>query len=212
MENSKTRRWSKLDLSLNSTYINQIMLFVLVGLLILLHLFLRLFCCRVGGWTRNIVNKVTRFIFYTIYLRLFIEAYLCLLWSSAAEMHQYRDKSGPTLISLIITSVIVALCVGLLAVNAFYFLKHWVMLSPNANSTLAKKFFSMEIFEGFKNTRWAKIYTLMVLSRRLILVIVIILLDFIKRDTTYFIVFLIQVAFWMMVRVVRSLNELVELW
>ena len=73
----------------------------------------------------------------------------------------------------------------------------------------------MEFFADIKEHRWARMYTALLLTRRLLFVVVIITLSFIGRQAVFITLLVIQIGYWVVMLVLRPFrsvqSNLVEL-
>lgn len=90
----------------------------------------------------------------------------------------------------------------MLAASFFYFFKHFKYYDPD------KRFLFMEFYAGIKDSRKARIYTTLLLSRRLCFVVTIILFGFIGRTPIFSIMLTIQFLYWLCLILVKPFEVL----
>ena len=181
-----------LGIESGSSFVNNFSFFTMIVFWISVHLLLRyiLICgskideenqSKLARFWNKLRLKIIEIIKYTMYLRLFIEAHESMLLSATSEIYSL-DFSDLGHISSFMVALLVFTISLILPTLSFYF--YWVHRNdydPDA------KFFFMEFFLDLRNADLARLYTTIMLTRRIIFVTLIILFQFFPREYTYMI-------------------------
>jgi len=101
---------------------------------------------------------------YALYLRLFIETHESMLLSATSEIKTMRFSEASHFISLIFTLAFLAFSI-ILPILAFF--QFWKRRNHYDSKT---KFYFMEFFADLRNSKYARMYMPMLLTRRVIFV------------------------------------------
>ncbi|CAI2381146.1 unnamed protein product [Moneuplotes crassus] len=102
---------------------------------------------------------------FTIYIRLILGGFQLLLICCISEVIKFELASIPNIISMVFSVLILAVCVGTIALSFYIFYSKRDFHDPD------KYYKFNEFITGLKNTRYARIYPFLGLMRRTILVI-----------------------------------------
>jgi hypothetical protein len=139
---------------------------------------------------------------YSFYVRLFLEANQTFLLASLSEINQFVIGPTASTISLCIAGAF-ALFSFSFCLNSYYAsFKYLKDFDPN------NKFLIMEYYAGIKESKWARFYTPILLTRRLLFVVVILLLQFSGKDTTFIFLIVIQAAYIGQLVILRPFRQI----
>ena len=156
--------------------------------------------CR--RYMRNTRRKVLEYFMYGLYIRLIMEAHQSFLLSGISELDSFSFNSTISIISALFAIIIVTLSV-MLVVKAYYMVyKDW------SNFDADSKFVFMEFYADIKDNKWARLYTPLLLTRRLLFIIIVLLCGSIGRDAVFSTLLFIQVLYFAVMIKLRPFEEL----
>ena len=167
-----------------STFVNKISFVFIICWVFLIHMICKwIYKCmtledksKAGRWFKT---KILDTIKYSIYLRLFIEAHQWMFLSSSLEIELFKTDSTSLVISLILGWIFFAISFSLPFIAFYYTWKKRSNYNPKV------KFIFMEFFTDIKNSKYARIYTPLRLSRILFFVSMIVFAKSAPREVIY---------------------------
>jgi hypothetical protein len=209
-QNNETLK--QLGLKWRSTFNNLFSFMVTLIVIVVIHLTLAVSpTCRSKNeeqvskckkiWMR-VKSKSLEYLLYVLYVRLLLESNQAFLLSGISEIDSFRIDSVASIVSLCFAIIIVIFSV-FLALKAYHMLyKHW------NNYDKDRKFLFMEYYADIRQNKWARIYTSVLLSRRLLFIIIILLFTFFHRNTIFGILLGIQVLYFIQLLIIRPFEEI----
>jgi hypothetical protein len=146
-------------------------------------------------------TKVLKFFKYSLYIRLGLECHQLLLLSSTVELQFLDFSEFSSVISLILAAFGLILGIGLAGIAVIVFIKERRNHNPD------RKFILMEMIADIKDTKWARLYTSMLLGRRTIFILVIIFITGeIHRTVIYLFLAGIQLFYFLFIVSLHCFN------
>jgi hypothetical protein len=146
-------------------------------------------------------TKVLNFFKYSLYIRLGLECHQLLLLSSTVELQFLDFSEFSSVISLILAAFGLILGIGLAGIAVIVFIKERRNHNPD------RKFILMEMIADIKDTKWARLYTSMLLGRRTIFILVIIFITGeIHRTVIYLFLAGIQLFYFLFIVSLHCFN------
>ena len=146
---------------------------------------------------------------FTVYIRLMMTSYQYLLLCSLSEVYNFNSSTRMRLISLIIAYLFMASC-HLFYIFAIYQVKTTKRWSDKKNFVYIR-----ELFSGMKENDKAKAYSVLLLTRRLFLCVILVFLQdlhFMVRVVSFVV---IQISYFILIILIRPFvkitNNIVEI-
>ena len=137
---------------------------------------------------RKFWEKLFEIFTFSIYIRLFIQAFIIILLSSFSEIYELRVYNRVEIISYIINLFIFT--------SIFVFYGLWIMQIKKAHPVLKPKrqFYFVELFAGLKNKTSSRIYPAIFLGQRILTWMVVIMLSKINLTAKIVVITAIQAS------------------
>jgi hypothetical protein len=139
---------------------------------------------------------------YSFYVRLFLEANQTFLLASLSEISQLIVSPTASMVSLCIAVVFALFSFSLCLKTYYVTYKDLKDFDPNY------KFLFMEYYAGLKESRWTRFYTPILLTRKLLFIVVILLLQFLGRDSTFILLIVIQAGYIFQLVILRPFRQI----
>lgn len=124
-----------------------------------------------------------------MYIRLVLEGHQLLLLSSVSELDRFEIGSTSEITSLVFAFMFAALCVALLAIVAYFGLVNQTRNEQSKHKS------TNEFFSGLKQLRRAKAFTLCLLLRRTLFVVILLCLTGVSLYLRLLILTCLQVGY-----------------
>jgi hypothetical protein len=145
--------------------------------------------------------KLMEIFYYATYMRLVLEGNQNFLYSSLAELNAFDISEPAFIVSNVVAIGVVLLCIALMVAPFYYFYKHF----NGYNSD--ERYYYEETFTDQKNTRYARLYTPMLLFRRTFLVVIIILCKPAGRNFQFGAFLILQLAYATQYVIIRPFEK-----
>ena len=155
-------------------------------------------------WAR-LGNKLYHILTFSIYIRIFIQAYITILLSWFAEIYEFNVKSG---IKKVLYSVNIIICA---LVFAFYGLWIWQIKKAHPKLNIKKQFYFVEFFSGLKNKTASRIYPAVFLGQRILSWLIVIVLGSLRITILMVILSVIQSLSLLYLLIVRPNEKIKDL-
>jgi hypothetical protein len=187
-----------------STFVNLFSTIIVLLIILLIHtVFLLLpfheptplrYTSKIYKFVAVVRTKVLQFLKYSLYVRLGLECHQLLLLSSTVELQFLDFSEFSSVISLIFSAFGLLLATGLAVIAVIVFIKE------TRNHIPDRKFIFMEMLADIKDTKWARLYTSMLLGRRtLFICIIIFITGELHRSIVYLFLALIQLFYFLFI-------------
>jgi hypothetical protein len=202
----------EMGLEWRSTFNNWFSLLLTFLLLIFIHIWIKLSpsfrkikeerrgkCARIWIKTRT---KILEYFSYVVYVRMMLEAHQSILLSGITELDTFNLESVASIVSFTFAGIVVTISFLLVAKSYLLLYKYWNNFDPN------QKFFFMEFYADIRESKWARCYTSVLLTRRLLIILMVLLMTFINRNIIFSLILGIQLIYFSLLVTVRPFGEL----
>ena len=190
-----------------STFTNNFSLMWILMIFVVIHLnfmmidkLLRKKVSSKKKWVKWL-ERVHQFFAYSLYIRLFLEAYIFLLLTSFAELYQWNTSSTSKIVSLFFAFVGAWICVTIVSLS----LINWYKLKSiekTDNYIPLKEFFS-----GIRAGKFSRLYATLLLSRRVFFVMLLILGQSLTNIALIVPMIIVQIAYLTNLIIVKPFKQ-----
>jgi hypothetical protein len=145
--------------------------------------------------------KIVEILYYGTYMRLILEGNQNFLYTSVAELKVFDISEPAFIVSNVVAIGVVLLCIALLVAPFYYFYKHLNGYDSD------ERYYYEEAYTDQKNTRYARLYTPMLLFRRTFLVVIIILCKPVGRNFQFGAFLILQLAYTTQYVIIRPFEK-----
>ena len=204
---------SKIGLNSGSTFVNNYSLLNSLILMVLFHLVVFAFTfwlnkCNVEGkWAKPfngikwIVNKAFTILTFGYYIRTMIETYQFMLISSISEINNNNTNSTEHTSSLAFAFLILIVWISYLGCSFFLVF----VSTPKVDNKHNKL---GEFFDGLKHGIWARLYTFIFLTRRLIFIALLITLAQKCSLVIIWVISFLQLTYFVVISLIRPFEQI----
>ena len=153
------------------------------------------------GLCAKIVKALYKFMTLTVYIRLVLENLQFIFLCTISEANRFDSSSNNKKASLLITYSLIAICF------IFYIFIIYEFCVTRKRLSRSTHFYSRELFAGLKGNNKARLYTTLLVSRRLVLCIILICLQDLNKAYCILSFFLIQMSFLVVMIWIRPFDE-----
>jgi hypothetical protein len=198
--------FDRIGLTSGSAFLNHISLFLILGVLILYHLSLLPWCKATknlseSSWTKCVIKKLFDMMTFSVYIRLFLEAYLFMSISTTNELKEFDYSTVFKMFSLCMSFLFAIWLLSMLILSVVLIVK--AIISKHQS----KNWYFREFFNGIKETTKAKNYNLMFIMVRLLSVITVIVFSSMVLISKTVVFSLIQFSFSLYVILSRPFSQ-----
>lgn len=140
--------------------------------------------------TRKIRTETLRLLYCFVFVRLVTEPFQSLAISSIYELKEFDSSKSEYVISGLIAIIILMALFAVLGVLTFNFIANFNVSIPNRNRLIFKPLY----FE-LKDSKWARLFPLLLLTKRFVYVIILVALSSSGLDFKYVTIILLQVLY-----------------
>jgi len=140
-----------------------------------------------------------KYLTFTFYLRFFLQVYLLFSLASIAEIEKFNTDNGTRTRSLITAFVVILFCALLLIISFIHWLKYGFLEELDESKMV-------NLYSGLRPTRWARLFNIFFMSRRLLLSILLILLFDADKVIKIIILASIQLIYCVTITIIRPFN------
>jgi hypothetical protein len=198
--------FDRIGLTSGSAFLNHISLFLILGVLILYHLSLLPWCKATknlseSSWTKWVIKKLFDMMTFSVYIRLFLEAYLFMSISTTNELKEFDYSTVFKMFSLCMSFLFAIWLLSMLILSVVLIVKAIITKHQSKN------WYFREFFNGIKETTKAKNYNLMFIMVRLLSVITVIVFSSMVLISMTVVFSLIQLSFSLYVILSRPFSQ-----
>ena len=165
---------AKVGLKSGSTFFNNISLLINILFVVFMHqmfLILRSIMCtkwKDRPWVKIVINKVYKFLTLCLYIRLMMEAYQFLLIWSTDEIYSFKTSKISEITSLVI-AILAFIVWNIFTILLFVLTIKQIYKSTAETPEKSQSYFD-EIFDGIKDTKYSKWFSLMFIMRKALII------------------------------------------